>query len=73
MLFLLGSGIGIRTPTNRVRVCRATFTQFRYLYMRSNGTHILLYSFFQVCQYGIAFVHFFFKLFVYAHISFPVT
>ena len=25
-----GSGIGIRTPTNRVRVCRATFTQFRF-------------------------------------------
>ena len=27
-----GSGIGIRTPTNRVRVCCATFTQFRYIY-----------------------------------------
>ena len=26
-----GSGIGIRTPTNRVRVCCATFTQFRYI------------------------------------------
>ena len=25
----LGSGIGIRTPTNRVRVCRATVTQSR--------------------------------------------
>ena len=24
------SGIGIRTPTNRVRVCRATVTQYRY-------------------------------------------
>ena len=24
------SGIGIRTPTNRVRVCRATVTQFRF-------------------------------------------
>ena len=26
---VFGSGIGIRTPTNRVRVCRATVTQFR--------------------------------------------
>ena len=25
---VFGSGIGIRTPTNRVRVCRATVTQF---------------------------------------------
>ena len=24
------SGIGIRTPTNRVRVCRATVTQYRF-------------------------------------------
>ena len=24
----IGWGIGIRTPTNRVRVCRATVTQF---------------------------------------------
>ena len=29
-IFILGSGIGIRTPTNRVRVCRATVTQFRF-------------------------------------------
>lgn len=27
------SGIGIRTPTYRVRVCCATFTQYRYLYL----------------------------------------
>ncbi len=27
--FFYGCGIGIRTPTNRVRVCRATVTQFR--------------------------------------------
>ena len=27
---LFGSGIGIRTPTYRVRVCCATVTQFRY-------------------------------------------
>ena len=26
-----GRGIGIRTPTNRVRVCRATVTQFLYM------------------------------------------
>ncbi len=25
---IYGWGIGIRTPTNRVRVCRATVTQF---------------------------------------------
>ena len=29
-VFLLNSGIGIRTPTYRVRVCCATFTQYRY-------------------------------------------
>ena len=29
--FSFGSGIGIRTPTYRVRVCCATVTQFRYL------------------------------------------
>ena len=29
---LMNSGIGIRTPTYRVRVCCATFTQYRYLY-----------------------------------------
>ena len=29
MGFVVGCGIGIRTPTNRVRVCRATVTQFR--------------------------------------------
>ena len=29
-VFLLASGIGIRTPTYRVRVCCATFTQYRY-------------------------------------------
>ena len=30
VLFSFGCGIGIRTPTNRVRVCRATVTQFRF-------------------------------------------
>ncbi len=29
VLFVFGSGIGIRTPTNRVRVCRATVTLSR--------------------------------------------
>ena len=28
MLFFFGCRLGIRTPTNRVRVCRATVTQF---------------------------------------------
>ena len=31
----VNSGIGIRTPTYRVRVCCATFTQYRYLYSLS--------------------------------------
>ena len=30
VVFLFYSGIGIRTPTYRVRVCCATFTQYRY-------------------------------------------
>ena len=39
MVSLDGWGIGIRTPTNRVRVCRATVTQFpkilqQYYYIR---------------------------------------
>ena len=41
VVFVFGWGIGIRTPTNRVRVCRATVTQF------PNG-QILLYTFFLV-------------------------
>ena len=38
------SGIGIRTPTNRVRVCRATFTQYRYNAIYYNKPSIF-------CQY----------------------
>ena len=31
----IGWGIGIRTPTNRVRVCRATVTQFPNIKLRT--------------------------------------
>ncbi len=31
------SGTGIRTPTYRVRVCCATFTQYRYLFVVVGG------------------------------------
>ena len=31
VLFVFGSGTRIRTQTSRVRVCCATFTQFRYI------------------------------------------
>ena len=37
--FFFGWGIGIRTPTNRVRVCRATVTQF------PNATRLLYTNF----------------------------
>ncbi len=37
-LSFFGWGIGIRTPTNRVRVCRATLTQFPNVKLRSFRT-----------------------------------
>ena len=41
-----GSGIGIRTPTYRVRVCCATVTQFRYVF---NGLYSITCRW--ICQY----------------------
>ncbi len=42
MVFSYGWGIGIRTPTNRVRVCRATVTQFPKI-----GNMIIISDFFE--------------------------
>ena len=38
------SGIGIRTPTYRVRVCCATFTQYRYLYIWFGRSQLFVFS-----------------------------
>ena len=35
VVFCFGCGIGIRTPTNRVRVCRAAVTQFRNIFLHN--------------------------------------
>ena len=45
-LSFFGWGIGIRTPTNRVRVCRATVTQF---------PNIWLFAFFSIIYYILFF------------------
>ena len=42
-----GSGIGIRTPTNRVRVCRATVTQFGIAVYSIPPVFCFVNSFFQ--------------------------
>ena len=44
-LFFFGWGIGIRTPTNRVRVCRAAVTQFPNAF---NANYFITHSL--VCQ-----------------------
>ncbi len=55
-----GCGIGIRTPTNRVRVCRATVTQFRnasermILYQILFFLSILFYDFVKKFHFGAA-------------------
>ena len=41
--FYFGWGIGIRTPTNRVRVCRATVTQFPNIRL-SNTYYIAIFG-----------------------------
>ena len=41
----IGSGIGIRTPTNRVRVCRATVTLFLKICYISYATSIIIPDF----------------------------
>ena len=38
------SGTGIRTPTYRVRVCCATFTQYRYLFDLSGRSQLFVFS-----------------------------
>ena len=52
-----GWGIGIRTPTNRVRVCRATVTQFPNIlffagYISPNGNDYYIH-FFLICQVNL--------------------
>ena len=42
-----GCGIGIRTPTNRVRVCRAAVTQFRNILLHISCAKIILSPFFE--------------------------
>ena len=53
-LFGFGWGIGIRTPTNRVRVCRATVTQFPKILQQDYYT-----LFFPVVKIFFIFLRFF--------------
>ena len=50
----IGWGIGIRTPTNRVRVCRATVTQFRKIV-----TNNIIPHFFKKSRKNFTFLNFF--------------
>ena len=44
VVFCFGCGIGIRTPTNRVRVCRAAVTQFRSIFCALSRAQVILSS-----------------------------
>ena len=47
---LVGCGTRIRTQTNRVRVCCATFTQTRYIRSLVSHEQVLLYRKTRICQ-----------------------
>ena len=55
VVFCFGCGIGIRTPTNRVRVCRAAVTQFRNILLRISCAKIILSPFFEKVKSLITF------------------